>query len=261
MAAWSEPRRRLDRDALNALIDGDLAVVRIEGFATPDECATACRAIRDPSLGRRAATTSPMDLIGSNFSNHAGPRKADYFDTVPGAFQDQQAVFAGAFDVMGRIFALLSGAWDNDVDYACEPEPYGRYFAGGIKTRVQPSHLHFDYVPHFSPEYAIGQVVDQLSWNLYLEMPDGTGETTLYHSPVSRHTRPPTTGTSYTSLPESFVEGAESYSFRASVGELVLFNTRNPHRISVEDVQPGQSRIQVGSFIGRTTDDRLVMWS
>lgn len=261
MSEWGEPRRRLDRDALDALLAGTAPAIHVAGFASADECAAACRAIRDPSLPRRAATTSPMDLIGSNFSNHAGPLKSDYFDTVPGAFADQATVFAGAFDVMGRVIESLSAAWGTPVDYAREPGPYGRYFAGGIKTRLAPSHLHFDYVPHFSPDYAIGRIVDQLSWNLFLEMPDGTGETTLYRAPVSRDTRPATTGASYTALPESAVRGAAKYVFRPRIGELVLFNTRNPHRVAVEGVEPGQCRTQVGSFIGRTPHDRLILWS
>ena len=261
MSSWGPPRHGLDEETLRALISGYIPAAHIEAFASQEECRAACRAIRDPAICRSAASTAPMDLIGSNFSNHRGELKSDYFDRVPASFEAQSAVFENAFDVMGRVFELLSKAWPAEADYALEPDPYGRYFAGGIKTRVASSHLHFDYVPHFSPDYAIGRVVDQLSWNLYLEMPDATGETTLYRAAVSRVERPPTTRAGYTTLPESFVSRAESYTFRARTGELVLFNTRHPHRISLRDLAPGQRRIQVGSFIGRMPDDRLVFWS
>lgn len=261
MSSWTQPARALDADALRGLISGALPAVHIANFASAEECAGACRAIRDPRTRRRAATTTQMDLIGSNFSNHAGARKSDYFDTVPGAFADQQAVFGNAFDVMGRVLGALRNAWPGSVDYAEEPTPYGRYFAGGVKTRVRPSRLHFDYVPHFAPDYAIGAVVDQLAWNLYLDMPSGTGETTLYRAPVSREQSPADTEDGYTALPERHVAGAERYVFRPGVGELVLFNTRHPHRVALSEPGPGESRIQVGSFIGRLADDRLVLWS
>lgn len=126
MGGWSEASDQLDRDSFQALIAGDIPAVHIVDFATAVECASACQTIRDPALCRSAATTTAMDLIGSNFSNHGG---------------------------------------------------------------------------------------------------------------------------------------AQHYTFRPRRGELILFNTRYPHRVVVDRVPVGQDRIQVGSFIGRTKDDRLVLWS
>ena len=57
------------------------------------------------------------------------------------------------------------------------------------------------------------------------------------------------------------VAGAVPFRYEATAGDVVLFNTRNPHEVAGGQVAPGGSRVSIGSFIGRMPDRRLVLWS
>jgi DNA-binding transcriptional MerR regulator len=48
---------------------------------------------------------------------------------------------------------------------------------------------------------------------------------------------------------------------RGTVGDVVIFNTRNPHEIAGGVAKPGGSRISIGSFVGRMPDEQLMLWS
>ena len=202
-----------------------------------------------------------MTLIGSNFSNNRGRRKPDYFEPVEPAYRDLQTIIEAAnFDPLERLLNLLRAAWPDAVDVATEPG-FGRYFAGGIKTRVHGSAPHFDYVPRFTVNYRIGEIVDQLSWNLYLEMPQHTGSTTLFNAPVAATRSTEERPNWNNRVDPQHIEGAETYTFRPEVGDVFLFNTRNPHTVIVDDIATDESRVQTGSFIGRLPDNALVLWS
>jgi hypothetical protein len=49
--------------------------------------------------------------------------------------------------------------------------------------------------------------------------------------------------------------------YRATAGDVVIFNTRNPHEISPGVAKPGGSRVSIGSFVGRMPDRSLVLWA
>ncbi len=258
---WGVPARELGPQVLRSLMAGEVAAVHLEDFASAAECRLFCAALRDVEVESRTASTSPMVIVGGNLSNFRGKTKADYFAGVERAYRDTDKLVAASFDPTERMIARLAAAWPARVRVASEPEPFGRYFAGGVKSRVQGSALHFDYAPYLLEGYGICDITDQFSWNLYLEVPSGTGQTTIYDAMVCERPvdRP---GVQWNNkLPPESVAGAASYTFMPRAGEAVLFNTRCPHTITVESVREGERRTQIGSFIGRMPDDELVLWS
>ncbi len=261
-STWQQPAQTLDRQSLKALIAGDIPAILITEFATLDECSTFCSAIRRHRNRVEHARTSRMNLIGANFSNYAGETKAGYFDLVGPSYEAQHALLADTgFDPLQRMIERLRAIWPADVDVAREPG-HGRYFAGGIKTRASSGHLHYDFAPHTAAGFAIADIVDQLGWNLYLDMPENTGETTAYRRPVPREGGKIGSGpVRALNLDHGYVEGAEPFTFRPEIGDVAIINTRFPHDITVDDVGPDEWRAQISSFIGRLPDDRLILWS
>jgi hypothetical protein len=259
--AW-EAREGLTRDNLQALLEGQIAALRIPGFATPEECRRFCDAIRGGGVSGTAAQTSRMNLVGANFSNHASNEKGAYFQLVDKSYADVSALYeAAGFNPLQRMIELLKAVWPAGAGVAEEPG-FGRYFAGGVKTRVSGGHLHYDFAPHTAPDYAIGGILDQLGWNLYLEMPKGTGETMTFRRPIPREAGKMGSGPARAlNLDRGWVDGAESFTFRPQIGEVVIINTRYPHDVLVGEVAPGEWRAQTSSFIGRLPDNRLVLWS
>ena len=131
-----------------------------------------------------------------------------------------------------------------------------------MKTRTSSGHLHYDFAPHSATGYAIAEIDDQLGWNLYLDMPEGTGETITWRRPVPRAGGAVGHGERRAlDLDPAYVEGAESFTFRPEVGEVVIINTRHPHDIRVDHPTAGQWRAQTSSFIGHLANDDLIMWS
>jgi hypothetical protein len=183
---WQRPALALDTASLRALIAGEIPAIRMAGFASRDECSRFCAAIRQRAAEAKAAVTARMSLIGANFSNYTGQTKEGYFDLVEPSYQAVGAIAdEGGFDPLQRMMDRLRAIWPADVGVAMEPG-HGRYFAGGIKTRTSSGNLHYDFVPHSAPGFAIAQIEDQLGWNLYLDMPKDTGGTTTYRHPMPR---------------------------------------------------------------------------
>jgi hypothetical protein len=259
---WQRAADGLDERSLRALLAGEIAAVRMEGLASAEECASFCAAIRAGAAEARAAETARMSLIGVNFSNYAGQSKEGYFEQVEPSYRAVAAIAARAgFDPLQRMIERLRAVWPAHVGVALEPE-HGRYFAGGIKTRTSSGHLHYDFAPHTAPGFAIAGILDQLGWNLYLDMPRSTGATTTWRRPVPREGGAAGGGAARAlNLDRSYVEGAESFTFQPRIGEVVIINTRYPHDITVENAAQGETRAQTSSFIGRLPNDDLILWS
>ena len=259
---WQQPADKLDQQSLRALIAGDAPAILIEGFATLDECRALCRAIRKHGDRAQNAKTSRMNLIGANFSNYAGETKAGYFDLVGPSRDVLRSILSEAgVDPLQRMIERLAAIWPAEVEVASEPG-HGRYFAGGIKTRTSSGHLHYDFAPHTAGGFAIADIVDQLGWNLYLDMPENTGETTTFRREVPREGGKVGNGpVRALNLDQGYVEGVESFTFHPQVGDVAIINTRYPHDITVDNAGPDEWRVQTSSFIGRLPDDRLILWS
>ena len=261
-STWQQPAERLDQQSLRALLAGDIPAILVPSFATIDECRALCRAIRNHGGRAEEAKTTRMNLIGANFSNYAGDTKGGYFDLVRPSYEALGSLLAEAgFNPLERMIERLRRIWPADVDVASEPG-HGLYFAGGIKTRASSGHLHYDFAPHTAVGFAIAEIVDQLGWNLYLDMPGHTGETTAYRREVPREGGKIGSGPARAlNLERDYVEEAEAFTFMPKLGDVAIINTRYPHDIIVVDVGPEEWRVQTSSFIGRLADDRLILWS
>ena len=62
-------------------------------------------------------------------------------------------------------------------------------------------------------------------------------------------------------MPYSAVEDAQSFTFRPEEGEVVFFNSRNPHEVFPVAEPNGKNVIAVAPFIGRKPNGDLHLWS
>ena len=62
-------------------------------------------------------------------------------------------------------------------------------------------------------------------------------------------------------LPREVVAGAPTFTYAPTAGDVVLFNSRNPHEVAGGPLAQGRDRIGIGSFLGRMPDRSLAMWS
>ena len=258
---WQRAAEGLDETSLRALLAGEVPAVRMEGFASADECRAFLAAIEEGAAASRAAETSRMTLIGVNFSNYAGQTKEGYFEQVEPSYRAVGAITARAgFDPLQRMIERLRAIW-----------PAGRR-RGRARARPLLRGRHQD--PHDQRQSAL-----RLRAAHSTRLRDRPHRRPARLEPLSRHAardrgddhlspRHPARGRQgrqrrarALNLDRSYVEGVESFTFQPRIGEVVIINTRHPHDIIVENAAPDEIRAQTSSFIGRLPNDDLILWS
>lgn len=258
---WTDfGERELTRESLRAVLDNRLAVVRIRGFATPQECERFARAVKAANM-KYYSVKRKIGYIGlAQYEYRWNTPKENYFHDVLKAKAELQPVLDGAgWNPIERLIERLQAVSDTPVHVAHE-QGLGDYYAGIVRSASEGVDLHADYAPFNSPAYSIKDIDAQLGWNFFAEgLPSG-GQTTVHNAPWNPAVAPGEIPQSY-NLPREVVAGARSATYDATPGDVVLFNARNPHEISGGAALPGRDRISIGSFIGRMPDGSLVLWS
>ncbi len=257
---WSRhAEAELSRETLAALLADEIPAIRIRNFASTAECAAFAEAVRRVGL-KYYSVARRIGYIGmAQYEYRWNRPKEDYFHDVGVANGKKDAVLRESFDAVGRLVDRLQEHYPAGRVGVAEEE-LGRYYAGIIRQASEGVDLHADFAPFNSPQYAIGAVDAQLGWNFYAEELVSGGETTVHHAPWTPEVRPGEIPKSY-DLPRDVVAGAEAFTFNPNLGDVVIFNTRNPHEIAGGEAGPGRERISIGSFIGRLPNRDLVMWS
>jgi len=266
-APWrSHDEPELTRATLDALFANDIPCIRVTAFATPDECRRFVDAMDAVGLNRAYQVASPSvrvvpKYIGVPQFEYRKRTKAAYFAEVEPAYADRDKVFAGCgFDPVARLIERVRAvAPERTVGIAQEPG-YGRYYAGIVRETTGGTNLHMDFARFSAPDYAIGANDAQIATNFYAAATAAGGETTVYN----HHFEPPVPARTYyeiSPLDPARVAAAERHTFAPSAGDLVLFNSRNPHRVHYNPNDDGTRRLGIGAFIGRRPSGELVVWS
>jgi hypothetical protein len=250
----------LSRESLAALLENRIPAIRIRAFASPEECAAFARAVRAGNL-RFYSVARRIGYIGmAQYEFRWGRPLSDYFGAVAAADADLDRVAAAAgFDPVQRLIDRLAAVHEAPVGVGQEPG-FGPYFAGIVRMASEGVDLHADFAPFNSPAYSIGRIDAQLGWNFFAEELPGGGATTVHNAPWSPAMKPGEIPQSY-NLPREIVAGAPTFTYAPTMGDVVLFNTRNPHEIAGGGSVDGLERISIGSFVGRMPDRSLVLWS
>lgn len=249
----------LTRESLHAVLNNEIPAIRIRNFANDDECRAFSAAVE--AVGYKFYSVArKIGYIGLAQYEYRWDRpKTDYFRDAEAAYEQQQALISRSFDAVQRLIDTLQPLADRKVKFA-EEDGLGRYYAGIARIAGEGVDLHADWAPLNSPTYDIANIDAQLGWNFYAEELVSGGETTVHNAPWSPECAPGEIPKSY-GLDYSVVEGSPKYTFTPNKGDVVLFNTRNPHEIAGGVAGPGRNRISIGSFIGRMPNKDLVLWS
>jgi hypothetical protein len=257
---WSRcAEAELSRESLAALLADEIPAIRIRNFATREECAAFADAVRRAGL-RFYSVARRIGYIGlAQYEYRWNRPKEDYFRDVPAADEKKAAVRRESFDAVQRLIDRLAKNYPSGR-VGIAKEKLGAYYAGIIRQASDGVDLHADFAPFNAPHYLIGTIDAQLGWNFYAEELVSGGATTVHHAPWTPVMRAGEIPQSY-DLPRDTVAGAETFTFTPDLGDVVIFNTRNPHEIAGGEAAPGRDRISIGSFIGRLPNRDLVMWS
>ncbi len=253
----------LTAETLRALFDNEIAVVRVENFATPEECADFAAAIQwgiDHEVMRYYSVKPKVGYIGTAQVEYRwGHQRDDYFVAVKQAWDDWNKVVSRTWNPLERFMQLLRDVSGHDARIAEEPG-HGKLFAGIIRKASNGIGRHVDYAPMNTPDYAIAHINGQLGWNLFVESPGEGGVTTIHNKPWNVQPEEGKDPPMSYGLDDSHVAGSEAISYAPATGDVVLFNSRNPHEVSA-GTPGGGDRLQIGSFVGRMPGGDMVLWS
>lgn len=257
---WSSHEERgLSRESLAALLADEIPAIRVPNFATAPECDAFAKAVERAGL-KFYSVARRIGYIGlAQYEYRWNRPKEDYFRDVPAADDKKRVVLRESFDAVQRLIDRLTEHYPEGRVGVAE-EKLGSYYAGIIRQASEGVDLHADFAPFNAPHYLIGTIDAQLGWNFYAEELVAGGETTVHHAPWTPEMKAGEIPQSY-NLPRDTVAGAETFTFAPNAGDVVIFNTRNPHEIAGGEAAPGRQRISIGSFIGRLPDRNLVMWA
>jgi len=260
MVTWIDgAEHALTGDSLALLLDNKIPAIRVSAFASPAECSAFSAAVKTGCM-RYYNVVERIGYIGlAQYQYRWNKTRDEFLADVTQAQSDVEAVFhAAGFNPVQRVMALLRAIWATPVDVARED---GRpYFAGIIRSTSERIDLHVDWAPVNAPDYNIASIDGQVGWNFFAEELLSGGHTTVYNNPWDPVLQPGEIPQSY-GLPRNLTEGVPSFTYHATAGDLVIFNTRNPHEVAPGSASPAGSRVSIGSFAGRKPDGSLVLWS
>jgi 2OG-Fe(II) oxygenase superfamily len=246
----------LSEDVLDALFDNEIAAVRIPNFVSPEACRATSAAVAVNGFDYYDTLEPPLGRIGVTCYDHRHDQPG-YFRLAADARDSRERLFETAGDPIPLMMDAVSAAWPGKVALASE-DAYGDYFAGVVRITVGGIRVHCDWAQHDQPGWQVANVTGQLAWNIYYDLTEEGGETTVYR----RASAPDI---------ESYAQGAfgfydpdavEPYERRVidpRKGELVIFSSRNAH--AVNPTSGEGVRISAASFIGRLPDRSIIFWS
>jgi len=243
---------RLIQSNLQALLNNQVPAIRIPDFATPKECERLIESLNNIEFHSTDWNPETSLRFGPSYFEYREKGKAAYFETAHQYTKLRQKIVSNSFDPMLRLAELIQGQANTPIEIACEPK-FGNYFAGSSKQRVHAP-LHTDS-SEMMKGWVIGTVINQLTWNVYLNVPEENNSTVVYNKQWQVEDNQFMTGIDdYT---DEVVAGVERLQLQPALGEVILFNSWNYHRVP----QLGGTRITMGSFLGQTPEGKLIYWS
>ena len=256
---WAEAEAVLSTKALEAVFDNRIPAIRIQNFATDDECNRFVDALRSVPVGQYELDPSDpkIRMIGHPLYESQGCKdRAEYFAKARESRQVYKAIAHEAgFDPVARFQECLQTRCGIHVGHAKDKQ-LGEYFAGVIRFVEEELLCHIDFAPLDAVGFGVTKVGHQAAWNLFLTEPKAGGVCTVYSSPWcpihEKYKEAPSYG-----YAKALTEGERRFRIRPVRGDVVVFNCRNFHR--VEECKG--ERITVGSFLGRYASGQHVVWS
>ncbi|MFI5925935.1 hypothetical protein ACIA3K_08090 [Micromonospora sp. NPDC051543] len=255
MAVESEAITRAD---VAGLVAGRIAAVRVPGLLPAARCHAITTALADAEMDRydESRVFPVVAKFGPAINDHrdGGDLREDYWEAADAA--DKGWSTLGLPDSPRELcLAAFRAAWP-DVSPGRRQD---RQMHVGIVREINAGlQVHFDdAVREYAGRLLDSEVVAQLAFNIYVQVPPGGGETVLWRrrwQPDDEDLRIPG-GYGYR---ESVADGTQSLTLRPTLGEGFLFDPRHYH--TVRPATDGR-RISIGCFVGLTDDGRLTLWS
>jgi 2OG-Fe(II) oxygenase superfamily len=252
-----ETAGRLTRDHIMRLAVGVSGAVLIKGFSSRQDCDDIMAALETCELGAydEQVITPRIAKLGPAVNDlySSGQLNEHYWEHCAQALRTRSTLLRGT-DPMELAVGRLREAWGGEVQPA---RTAGKpMYAGLIREMSQGSRIHFDEITREYPGTLDETPASFLTFNWYLSMPAGGGETSVFRHrwrPADEQYRD---GYGYLA---GAVDGEPAATMTPEAGDAAIFDARNLHV-----VRPGRGagrRVTVSFFLGITGRGPLEIWS
>lgn len=247
--------RPLTTQNLKSVLSYEIPALILPGFMSKSDCDKIVSNLIEIGMGTYAHVSHAVGRMGlAQMEHHLKGTKEGYFREVAATQDRYSAAIKGALNPVEKLMSHLRHACEANVGVATE-SGLGEMFAGTFRNVMTVGHKHFDFAPIEAQGWEIDQIQSQLSWNLYLNEPEGGGLKVYdrIYSPEDEAFR--VAGQYF--YDDKIVSGRMEFSYTPKIGDIVIFNSRNIH-----EVKPVTGdRFSLSSFIGQKKDGSLILWS
>jgi hypothetical protein len=249
---------RLDREHFLKLGAGILGAVRVRNFFDISQCEQIMVSLEDCVMGsydEQIVQPRVPKLGPAAFDYYKdGAFSADYWEHAEQSAATRAGLLSDA-DPLDVAMTKLAGYWAGPVRQLTAT---GRpLFAGMIREVNNGGGIHYDELAREFPGAADETLLAQIAFNCHVSMPESGGALNVFRrrwQPSDDAIR----GSGYF-YPAELLTGEQYVSVLASVGDAVLFDSRNYHRV-LPCADEGR-RVTLSFFIGVSGSGELVVWS
>lgn len=247
-----------NQEKLNGLLDGSISCIVLPSFYKRKDCKKLVEFVNDNIHRFENYKSINASVLGNPLYWENRPisdyltRAKKWQDEMSAAYQEMN--LENPVEMVFRLFKKITGR------PVCRVENDGRqFFAGDIRI-IRSAGLHTDVVTRRIKEGQLGNIREQLSWNVYLtESPRELGALQIFDKVFeptdSDHKKK--RGFGYR---KTVVKGRNSVKIYPCAGNLVIFKSTNYHLVQQAD--PSVPRITVTSFIGYSgPNEPVIFWS
>lgn len=261
MGQWSlKAVDTLSESDLQSLFDGALGMLHFPGFFTQVQAEQAFTRVCDHGLRpyEYAPDVKAVGIAANGFKPERGRTMEEYLNIAAEVSTELANVFDAVRNPATEVIAAVSDVWGRgDVGVATD-KPSGRTYFAGIVRDVAAAGLHWDWAPNDLPGWSIAGIDAQLTWNVYLSVPQSGGEVAVFKRVCTPTDQSYRIGGSY-AYGREVVQGVPFVGVVPKQGDLVVFNPRHYHE--VKPGTEGQVRISASSFFGRFPTGSIEFWS
>lgn len=259
---FTDETNHVIQDSIHYLSDNSIGAIRIPGIYNDNELDTIIENIERQGVLWYPNFEFRQGRIGIGATEYASKinGKLAYFLLEPESSKIRDKIFPESLDPVSRMEAVFSQAFDTSV--AEEPSlNHAKYFTGLIRAMGDESSTHFDFAPHQLPGWSVADAVAQFAVVTYLQMPYSGGGLTIYNRPWEQKDEANNNDIDEKGprgFDQQFLEDEQSVTIVPNAGEMIVFNSRNFHK--VEGIVSKIARYSINSFMS-LSDDKLLFWN
>lgn len=247
---------KLTNNSLNMVFNNEIPAIVVKDFFPLDSCKKLLMFLEEKNL---------IESYDYNFDKEDAPEALHYMtthylfeeDTNSNKYfieaQDsikkyQEICLSLSIDPMDKISEAFQKAEFQFTPARQENQNYSQCM---IRSLKEGALLHADFAPFLKQDWTIKNITQELAWNIFVTTPLDGGECCVYNRPWQKEDDKFIKAGTY-GYDKVVVKNAESYNYKPSAGDLVIFNSRNFH-----EVVPSSGnidRITIGGHFGRHAD-------